>query len=98
MSEFMTILPSRFGCIKSTILAGLRKTYIDSSCLNLGIGIKISGVSIGPSVIDPNEGCCVTGYTFLLKHIIPRARDKLKKPTKEPVMSFHLLAQSKKLW
>ena len=88
MSEFMTIHLSHFGCIKSTILAGLRKMYIDSSWPNLGIGIKISGASIGPSVINPNEGCCITRCTFLLTHIIPRAGDKLKKPTKEPFYVF----------
>ena len=89
MSEFMTIHPSHFGCIKSTILAGLRKMYIDSSCPNLGIGIKISGALIGPSVTNPNEGCCITRCTFLLIHIIPRAGGKLKKPTKEP---FHVFS------
>ena len=88
MSEFMTIHPSHFGCIKSTILAGLRKMYIDSSYPNLGISIKISDVSIGPSVMDPNEGCCITRCTFLLTHIIPRAGDKLKKSTKEPFYVF----------
>ena len=62
--------------------------YIDSSCQNLGIGIKISGVSMGPSVIDPNEGCCITRCTFLLTHIIARTGDKLKKPTKEPFYVF----------
>ena len=64
--------------------------YIDTSCQNFGIGIKISGVSIGPSVIDPNEGCCITRCAILLTHIIPRAGDKLNKPTKEPfyVSSF----------
>ena len=86
----MTIHPSHFRFVKSTILAGLRKMYIDSSCSNLGIGIKISDASIGPSVIDPNEGCCITRCTFLLTHTIPRAGDKLEKPTKEPfyVLSF----------
>ena len=63
--------------------------YIDSSCPGLGIGIKISDVSIGPSVIDPNEGCCIAKCTFLLSHIIPRAGDKLKKPTKK---SFHMFS------
>ena len=87
MSEFMTIHPY-FGCIKSTILAGLRKMYMDSPCQNFGIGIKISDVSIGPSVVDPNEGCCITRCTFLLTHIIPRAGDRLKKPTKEPFYVF----------
>ena len=87
ISEFMTIHPSHFGCIKSTVVAGLRKMYIDSSYPSLGIGIKISDVSIGPSVIDPNEGCWITRCTFLLTHIIPRDGDKLKKPTKEP---FHV--------
>ena len=48
MSEFMTIYPSHFGCIKSTVLIGSRQMYIDSSCPNHGIGIKISNVSIGP--------------------------------------------------
>ena len=57
MSEFITIHPSHFGCIKSTILTRLRQMYIYGSCLGLGIGIKISDVSVGPSVIDPNEGC-----------------------------------------
>ena len=88
MSKFMTIHPSHFGYIKSTTLAGLRKMYINSSCPNLGIGIKISGASIDTSVIDPNEGCCITRCTFLLIHIIPRAGDKLKKPTKEPFYVF----------
>ena len=91
MNEFMTIHPSHFGYIKSTILAGLRKMYIDSSCSNLGIGIKISDASKGPSVIDPNKGCSIMRCTFLLTHIIPRAGGKLKKPTKELfyVFSFH---------
>ena len=90
ISKFMTIHPSHFGCLKSTILAGLRKIYIDSSCSNLGIGIKISDVSVDPSVIDPHEECCITRCTFLLTHIIPRAGGKLKRLTKKsfPVFSF----------
>ena len=88
MSEFMTIHPSHFGCIKSTVLAGMRKMYMDSSCPNLGVGIKISDVSIGPSVIDPNEGFCITRCTFLLSHIILKAGDKLKKPTKRSLHVF----------
>ena len=79
--EFITIHPSHFGCIKSAVLKELRQMYIDSSCPVLGIGIRISGFSVGPSVIDPVEGCCITKCTFLLTHIIPRVRDKLKKPT-----------------
>ena len=63
--------------------------YVDSSCLNLENGIKISDVLIGPSVIDHNKGCCVTRCTFLLTHIIPRAGDNLKKPTKK---SFHVFS------
>ena len=88
MSEFMTIHPSHFGCIKSTVLAGMRKMYMDSSCPNLGVGIKISDVSIGPSVIDPNEEFCITRCTFLLSHIILKAGDKLKKPTKRSLHVF----------
>ena len=65
MSEFMTIHPSHFGCIKSTVLAGMRKMYIDISCPNLGIGIKISGVLIGPAMTDPNKGCCVVMCIFI---------------------------------
>ena len=89
MSEFITIHPSHFGCVKSSILTRLKQMYIDSSCPNLGIGIKISDVSIGPSVIDPNEGFCITRCTFLLSHIIPKAGGKLKKPTKG---SFHVFS------
>ena len=89
MNEFMTIHPSHFGCIKSTILTGLRQIYIDGSCPGLGIGIKISDASVAPSVIDPNEGCCITRCTFLLTNIIPRAGDKLKRPTKK---SFHVFS------
>ena len=74
MSEFMTIHPSHFGCIKSTVLEGLRKMYID--------------MSIGPSVIDPDEGCCITRCIFLFPHIIPRVGDKLKMPTKESFYVF----------
>ena len=88
MSEFMTIHPSHFGCIKSTVLAGMRKMYMDSSFPNLGVGIKISDVSIGPSVIDPNEGFCITRCAFLLSHIILKAGDKLKKPTKRSLHVF----------
>ena len=62
---------------------------IDSSCSNFGIGIKISDVSIGPSFIDPSEGCCVVMCIFLLTHIIPKAGNKLKKPTKK---SFHVFS------
>ena len=89
MSKFMTIQPSHFGCAKSSILTWLKQMYIENSCLNLGIGIKISDVSIGPSVIDPNEGCCITRCTFLLTHIIPGIGDKLKKPAKK---SFHVFS------
>ena len=89
MSEFMTIHPSHFGCIKSAVLKGLRQMYIDGSCPGLGIGIKTSGLSVGPSVIDPNEECCITRCTFLLTYIIPRAGDKLKRPTKK---SFHVFS------
>ena len=85
----MTIHPSHFGCIKSTILTGLRQMYIDGSCPGLGIGIKISDLSVGPSVIDPNKGCCITRCIFLFTHIIPRAGGKLKRPTKE---SFHVFS------
>ena len=56
--------------------------YIDGSCQGLGIGIKISDVLVGPSVIDPNERCCITRCTFLLMHDIPRTGDKLNRPTK----------------
>ena len=89
MSEFTTIHPSTLGCIESTILAELRKMCIDSPCSNFSIGIKISDASIGPSVIDPNEGCCITRYAFLLTHVIPRARDKMENPTNE---SFYILS------
>ena len=89
MFELMTIYPSHFGCVKSSILTWLKQMYADSSCLNLENGIKISDVLIGPSVIDPNKGCCITRCTFLLTHIIPRAGDKLKKPTKK---SFHVFS------
>ena len=61
--------------------------YKDGSCPGIGIGIKIANVSVGPSVIDPNEGCCITRCAFLLTRIIPRARDKLKRPTNK---SFHV--------
>ena len=83
----MTIHPSHFGCIKLSILTRLKQMYINSSCPNMGIGIKISDVSIDPSIIDPNEGCCVAMCTFLL-YIIPKTGDKLKKPTKEPFYIF----------
>ena len=81
--------PSHFGCIKSAVLTGLRQIYINSSCPGLGINIRISDVSVGPSIIDLNEGCCIKRCTFLLTHIIPRAGDKLKRPTKE---SFHVFS------
>ena len=63
--------------------------YIDGPFPVLGIGIKISGLSVGPPVIDPNEGCCITRCTFLLVHIIHRVGCKLKRPTKE---CFHLFS------
>ena len=88
MREFMTTHPSHFGCVKSSVLTRLKQMYINSSCPNLGIGIKISDVSIDPSIIGPNEGCCVAMCTFLLSYIIPKAGGKLKKPTKEPFYIF----------
>ena len=63
--------------------------YTDGSCSGLGIGIKISDVSVGPSVIGSNQGCCITRCTFLLTHFTPRAGDKLKRPTKK---SFHVFS------
>ena len=68
MSEFVMLHSSQLGCVKSSILTRLKQMYIDSSCPGLGIDIKISDVSIGPSIIDPNEGCCVVMCTFLLTH------------------------------
>ena len=97
MSEFITIHPSHFQCIKSTILAGLKQMYIDRSCPNLGIGIKISDVSTDPSVIDPSKRFCITRCTFLLSHIIPKAGDELKNPPKNLSTSFYLMTQKKKL-
>ena len=88
MSEFTTIHPSYFGCIKSAVLTGLRRMYIDGSCPDLVVGIKISNVSVGSSVIDPNEGCYIFRCTFLITNIIPRAKDKLKMPTKESLHVF----------
>ena len=44
----MTIHPSNFRCIKSDVLIGLRQMYIDGSCPGLGIGIKMSDMSVGP--------------------------------------------------
>ena len=61
----MTIHTSQFGCIKSAVLTGLRQIHIDGCCPGLGIDIKISDVSVGPAVVDPNEGCCITKCTFL---------------------------------
>ena len=49
--------------------------YIDSSYPNLGTDNEMSGVHVGPAIIDPNEGCCVAACTFLLTHIIPRTGD-----------------------
>ena len=89
VSEFITIHPSHFGCIKSAVLTGLREMYIDGSSPGLGIGTKISDVLVGPSVINPNKGCCITRGTFLLTHIIPRTGDKLEIPAKE---SFHVFS------
>ena len=80
--------PSQLGCVKSSILTWLKQMDIDSSCPNLGIGIEISGVHVGPAIIEPNEGCCITRCRFLLSHIIPKAGDKLKKPTKKPLYVF----------
>ena len=70
----MTIHPSHFGWLKLAVLTGLIQMYINGSCPSLGIGIKISGVSVGPSIIDPSEGCCITRSTFSLMHINPRAK------------------------
>ena len=85
----MTIRRSHFGWIKSAVLTELRQMDIDGSCPSLGIGMKISYESEGPSVIDPNERCCIRRCTFLLMHIILRAGDKLKRPTKK---SFHVFS------
>ena len=63
--------------------------YIDGSCPVLGIGIRFSGLSVDPSVTDPNKGCRITRCVFLLTHIIPRAGDELKRPTKK---YFHVFS------
>ena len=42
--------------------------YIDSSYPNLGTDNEMSGVHVGPAIIDPNEGCCVAACTFLLTY------------------------------
>ena len=68
MREFMTVHPSHFGCVKSSILTRLKQMYINSSCPNLGIGIKISDVSIGPSVIDPNRILHHEMYIFIITY------------------------------
>ena len=60
--------------------------YIDSSCPSLGMVIKTSDVSVGPSVNDPNQGCYITRCKFLLTDIISRAGNKYKRPNKK---SFH---------
>ena len=99
----MKIHPSHFECIKSTILTGLGQMYIDSSCPNLGIAIKISNVSLNPAIIDPNEGLCLVKSNFLPQHIIPNIWDNLKKKqkqnkqAKESFMCCHLITQKKKL-
>ena len=80
---------SHLGYIKSTILTGLRQTYIDGFCPSLGVGIKISSLLASPVVIDPNEECCITMCSFLLTHIFPRTGDELKRPTKR---SFHVFS------
>ena len=96
MSEFMTVHPSHFECIKSAVLTRLGQMYIDSSCSNLGIGIKISNVSINRAIIDPNEGCCAVMCTFLLTHMIPGIGDNLKKKTRKNLfMCFYLMTQKK---
>ena len=91
VNAFMMIHPSHFGCIKSTILTGLRQMYIDGSCPNLGIVINISGLLVCLSVIDPNEPCCITRCTFLLTHISTRTGEKLKRPTKKFFRVFFFL-------
>ena len=64
MSEFMTIRPSHFECIKSAVLTGMRLMYIDGSCPGLGIGIKILDVSVGPPIIDPTKNVALQGVHF----------------------------------
>ena len=91
MSEFMTIHPSQFGCIKSAVLTGLRQMYINSSCPNLGTVIKISNASINSAIIDHKKGCCLVDCTFLLQHIVPKIWDKFKKK-KIAKESFHVFS------
>ena len=64
MSEFMTIHPSHFGCIKSVALKGLRTMYIDGSCPGLGIGIKISDVSVGLESLTLTKDVALQGVRF----------------------------------
>ena len=97
VTEFITIHPSHFELIKPTVLAILWKMYVDSSCSNFCIGIKISDASMSQSVIDPNEGCCIIRCTFLLTHIIPGMEAIWNGLPKSPSTSFHLMTQKKKL-
>ena len=92
MSEFMTIHPSQFGCIKSAVLTGLRQMYINSSCPNLGTVINISNASINSAIIDHKKGCCLVECTFLLQHIVPKIWDNLKKKKKIAKESFHVFS------
>ena len=54
-------------------------------------------MSVDPSVIDPNEGCGITGCTFLLTHIIPRPTGKLGRPTKKSFNVFSFDDTEKKV-
>ena len=57
----------------------------------------MSGVSVDPSAIDPNEVCCITTCTFLLTHVIPRPGEKLKRPTKKSFYVFSFDDEEKKV-
>ena len=60
----MTIHPSHFGCIISAVLTGLRQMYIDGFCPGLGIGIKVSDLSVGPLVLTLKKDVALRGVHF----------------------------------
>ena len=75
----------------------LRQMYIAGSCPSLDIGIKISGLSVGPSVIDPNEGCCITRCTFCW-HISFPGLGQVEKTHQEIFSCIFIWWHRKKSW
>lgn len=75
MQEKIIVPPSYFGSMTNIIFfirQRLAQMYIHLSCPMLGIGLKISNISILNMLIDPDSGSSIASVEFSLTHLKPQ--------------------------